>query len=63
MGRLMRCAFGWWAPTGLPLPRRRTFAPAFQASAHSELTALRPSWAALVSYAGDVAGASPRETE
>jgi hypothetical protein len=34
------------------MPRRRTFAAVILTYAHSELPALRPSWAALVSYAG-----------
>ncbi len=38
----------------LPTPARRTFAAGLQPFAHSMLTALRPSWAALASNAGSL---------
>jgi hypothetical protein len=43
------------------MPRRRTFASGILPFAHSELTALRPSWASLVSYAGSQGMGNPSQ--
>ena len=45
--------------SGLPMPRRRTFTAAFQASVHSMLTSLRHPWLRLSAHAGSRGMGSP----
>ena len=54
----MPCRFA--LRSGLPMPHRRTFAAGILPFAHSMLTSLSPSMAALVSNAGFRARAAPR---
>ena len=56
---MRRCVLG--DSSGQPTPRRRTFATALQAFAHSMPASLSASMPALAANAGSVARATPRE--
>ena len=45
--------------SGLPMPRRRTFADALVASAHSDAAGASPSWLRLAAYAGSRGTGNP----